>query len=200
MNQQFGNIIDLDGNTIINVGEAVNPGDAVNKYLLFSQFGKSEVTQFNTATIPVNAAQPYQINDFDVEADTEYQLPGKVRELKYFFTIEKPNNGANTFRFDAFFGTTLISSGNIATGNPSITLNGYIEITQSLRPLNGQMLAMRLVIFNGTTLFNQQFNQLVNVVTTWNPSVTNTITLEFNELTHNRNMSVIIKQIVSNFI
>lgn len=200
MNQQFGNIVDLEGNTIINVGDPENSQDAVNKRTLYSQFGKSETNQSDTGNLLINSVNSYQINDFNVPSDIEFQVPGKVRETKYFFTITKPNTGANTFRFDSFFGPTIISSGNIATGNPAITLNGYIETTQSLRPSNGQIIAMRLIIFNGTTLFNQQFNQLSNVVSTWNPSIDNLISLEFNELTHNSNMNFAIKQIVSNFI
>lgn len=202
MNQEFGNIVDLNGNTIINVGNPVNGGDAMNKDSVFSNFAKKDSELIATApTVNINSTGLFNIHSITIPPDPIYGIEGKVRTIRYMFGLSKPNVGSNTFRIEFVSGGYNFFNNNIAIPAPiNSAFSGEIVFMQSIRAGTSQMLACKITMYSSTNIFFQVIGQQGAVSSGWDKTISNNILMRINCLTFGTGINFTLRQLETTFI
>jgi hypothetical protein len=179
MNQEVCNILDLSGNTIINLGNPINGYDAINKDSLYSNFNLNNNNLIKEDSFIINKTGIITLSELCFPKDV-YAIDGSCKSIEYFFTINKPANGSNTFRFEFISGSVTLLGATFATGSSANNWNVNSRILQSLREKNAQSFGVVNQINLGTTISQYNILNWSSEDSTWNKELTNNISVRVN--------------------
>jgi len=188
MNQEFGNIIDLDGNTIINLGNPVNGGDAVNKNYVYGNFSSVESREPFNFDCTTTSTAPVLLKSLSYPPTSNNIIDGVTREIELYFLILKGSTGSNSFRINFLCGTFNLTHAVFSSGNPNFVNQPMsVKLIQNIRSGDSQNLFLQIRRYNtnGVGLINDIIVQAEEGTTgaSWNKLITNNINISFESVT-----------------